>query len=301
MLLRQYIGYAWTVLKKTGQSFYQDNGYFLAMGLAFNLLLYFVPLILLMISALGYTFLDSEKAMAEVQSVVRQFLPYSEQAFAENLNAIISNRGLLGLIGFFFFLIFSSTLFGSVRHVLNVVFRADQGRGVFRGIGHDFLMMLVTALLLVLAITVGSLLALARAFGAEQLPMMTPVVEAFLSVVGKLFAWLFLFSIFYVFYRFAPARGLHRRDLLIASLSATTLFELARWAFTWYVAFARDALAVYGALAGLMFFFFWLYYASIIFVLGAEFGFACERSRQPEGLDVLDHRSVPPTVEPDDK
>ena len=142
-------------------------------------------------------------------------------------------------------------------------------------------MLLVTALLLALAITVASLLALARAFGAEQLPMMTPVLEAFLSVVGKLFAWFFLFAIFYLLYRFAPARTLQRRDLLIASLSATILFEVARWVFTWYVIFARDALAVYGALAGLMFFFFWLYYASIIFVLGAEIGLACEPTHQP--------------------
>jgi membrane protein len=281
MVLRQHINHVWTVLKKTGQSFFQDNGFFLAMGLAFNLLLYFVPLSLLMISVLGYTVLESERAMAEVQSVVRQFLPHSEQAFADNLKAIISDRGLLGLVGFFFFLIFSSTLFGSMRHVLNIVFKANRRRGFFHGVGHDFLMMLITALLLILAITVASLLALARPFGAEQLPIMTPVLEAFLSVVGNLFAWLFLFAIFYVFYRFAPARTLHRRDLLVASLSATILFELARWVFSRYVIFARDALAVYGALAGLMFFFFWLYYASIIFVLGAEIGLACQRSQQP--------------------
>jgi membrane protein len=281
MILRKPITHAGTVLKETGLTFYQDNGFFLAMGLAFNLLLYFVPLILLMISVLGYTVFESERAMVEVQSVVRQFLPHSEQAFADNLEAIISNRGLLGLVGFFFFLIFSSTLFGSARHILNIVFKAERRRGFFHGIGHDFLMMLVTALLLVLGITVASLLALARGFGAEQLPMMTPVLEDLLSAVGKLFAWLFLFAIFYVFYRFVPARALHRRDLLIASLSATILFELARWGFTWYVTFARDALAVYGALAGLMFFFFWLYYASIIFVLGAEIGLACEQSRPP--------------------
>lgn len=267
-------------LKKTAVTFYDDNGFFLAMGLAFNLLLYFLPLILLLISVLGYTVLESERAMVEVQTVVRQFLPHSEQAFADNLKAIISNRGLLGLVGFFFFLIFSSTLFGSVRHVLNIIFKAARRRGFFHGIGHDFLMMLISAVLLVLAIIVASLLALARTVGPEQLPMLTPVLEALLSVAGKIFAWLFLFAIFYLFYRFAPARTLHRRDLLIASLSATILFELARWVFAWYVAFARDALAVYSTLAGLMFFFFWLYYASIIFVLGAEIGLTCERTSQ---------------------
>jgi len=279
MILHKHITRVWAVVKLTGRSFYQDNAFFLAMGLAFNLLLYFLPLILLMISALGYTVLEHERAMVEVQSVVRQFLPHSEQAIADNLEAIISNRGLLGLTGFFFFLIFSSTLFGSVRHVLNIIFKAERQRGFFHGVGHDFLMMLMTALLLVLGIAVASLLALARAFGAQQLPMMTPVFEIVLSVVGKLFAWLFLFAIFYVFYRFAPARTLHQSTLLIASFSATILFELARWAFAWYVAFASDALAVYGALAGLMLFFFWLYYASMIFVLGAQIGLACEQNR----------------------
>jgi hypothetical protein len=90
------------------------------MGQAFNLLLYFVPLILLITSTLGYTLLESKRAMAEVQSVARQLLPHSEQAFADNLEAIIKNRGLLGLAGFCFLLIFSSTLFGSVRHILGV-------------------------------------------------------------------------------------------------------------------------------------------------------------------------------------
>ena len=278
MILHKHITRVWAVVRLTGRSFYQDNAFFLAMGLAFNLLLYFLPLMLLMISALGYTVLEHERAMVEVQSVVRQFLPHSKQAITDNLEAIISNRGLLGLTGFFFFLIFSSTLFGSVRHVLNIIFKAERRRGFFYGIGHDFLMMLMTALLLVLGIAVASLLALARAFGAEQLPMMTPLLEIILSVVGKLFAWLFLFAIFYVFYRFAPARTLHRSTLFIASFSATILFELARWAFAWYVAFASDALAVYGALAGLMLFFFWLYYASMIFVLGAQIGLACEQS-----------------------
>ena len=65
----------------------------------------------------------------------------------------------------------------------------------------------------------------------------------------------------------------------MASLGATIFFELARWAFAWYVTFAHETLALYGVLGGLMFFFFWLYYASLVFVLGAAVGFAYEQSR----------------------
>ena len=282
-MIRKQITLAWTVLTMTTQTFFQDNGFFLAMGLAFNLFLYFIPLGLLLISLLGYTFLDSERAMTEVDSVVRQFLPHSEQAFADNLKSIISNRGLLGLVGFCFFLIFSSTLFGSVRHVLNIVFKAQKRRTFIRGLFRDFLMMLITAILLMLSIGAGTLLALVRTIGIERLPLAASLLEFVWGFTGKVIALGLLASLFYVFYGFAPARSLSRSALLVASLTATILFELARWAFAWYVAFAHEALTLYGVLGGLMFFVFWLYYASLVFVLGAEMGFACEQTRLLKG------------------
>ena len=269
-------------LKLTVQDFFHDNGFFLAMGLAFNLLLYFIPLALLLISLLGYTFLESERAMSEVQSVVRQFLPQSEQVFADNLAAIAANRGLLGLAGSIFFFVFSSTLFGSVRHVLNIVLKAQQSRSFLSGLFRDFLLMLITGILLILAIGAGTLLALVRTIGIERLPVAAPMLEFVWGFTGKLLALGLLAGLFYVFYRYAPARTLSRRALLVASLSATILFELARWGFAWYVAFAYETLALYGFLGGLMFFFFWLYYASLVFVLGAEMGFAYEQTRRTQ-------------------
>jgi len=269
----------WFFLKNTVCNFLHDNGFFLATGLAFNLLLYFIPLALLMISLLGYTFLESERAMAEVQSVVRRFLPQSEQALADNLAAIVANRGRLGLVGSMFFFVFSSTLFGSVRHVLNIVFKAQQIRSLLSGLFRDFLMMLITAILLMLSIGAGTFLALARTIGTERLPVAAPTLEFVWGLTAKLLALGLLASLFYVLYRYAPARRLSRGALLVASLSATVLFEFARWAFNWYVAFAYETLTLYGVLGGLMFFFFWLYYASLVFVLGAEIGFAYKQTR----------------------
>ena len=266
-------------MKTTGRTFFQDNGFFLAMGLAFNLLLYFVPLGLLLISLLGYTFFDSKRALIEAHSVIRQFLPRSEETFTDNLSSVLDNRGLLGIVGSLSFLAFSSTLFGSVRHVLNIVFKAPSKRTFFRGVFRDFVMMLITAILLILSIGAGTLLALARTIGSEHLPIAAQVLEFVWGFAGKLIALGLLASLFYVFYRYAPARTLSQNALVVASASATLLFEFARWAFAWYVDFAHEALALYGVLGGLMFFFFWLYYASMVFVLGAELGFAYEQTR----------------------
>jgi membrane protein len=270
------------VLKNTVQNFFHDNGFFLAMGLAFNLLLYFIPLILLLISLLGYTFLGSERAVTEVQAMVRRLLPQSEQMFADNVAAIVANRGLLGVVGSISFFIFSSTLFGSVRHVLNLVFKAQHRRTFIRGLFRDFLMMFVTAILLILSIGAGTLLALARTLGSKLLPFAAAMFEFLWGFTGNLLTLALLASLFYILYRYAPARTLSRRALLVASLSATVLFELTRWGFAWYVAFAQETIALYGVLGGLMFFFFWLYYASLVFVVGAEMGFAYEQTSLPK-------------------
>lgn len=124
MSLRPTAILVWTMAREVILKFGRDNGLFLASGLAFSLLLYVIPLALLMISVLGYTVLESEQAMEEVQSVIRQFLPRSEQVVAEHVGTIVADRGLLGIVGFISFLLFSTMVFGSIRHVLNSVFQA---------------------------------------------------------------------------------------------------------------------------------------------------------------------------------
>ena len=58
-LVSQSLIKAWSILGTALREFFVDEGLFLASALAFNLLLYFVPFSLLMVSLLGYTMLDS--------------------------------------------------------------------------------------------------------------------------------------------------------------------------------------------------------------------------------------------------
>jgi len=255
-----------------------DNGLFLASALAFNLLLYFIPLSLLMISLLGYTVLDSEQAMNEVQSTLKAFLPRSQQALADNLSAIVADRGLLGFFGFASFVIFSSFLFGSVRAVLNRVFQVEQDRTLMKGIGGDLLMMGLTGLLLLLALGTTWPLTLAMTI-SERYPSWSGFLQPGLIVLGKLFSAAVTALLFYALYRFSPAATLSNRALMIASVTGTGLFQLAKWGFAWYVGIAQQSLELYGALGGMMFLFIWLYYASVVFIIGAEVGWAYDRQR----------------------
>ena len=268
----------WLLFVTALRKFYADNGLFLASALAFNLLLYIIPLSLLMISLLGYTVLDSERAMNEVQSALKAFLPHSQRALADNLATIVANRGLLGVFGFASFVIFSTFLFGSVRAALNRVFQVKQERTFVGGMGVDLLMMGLTALFLLVAVGATWFLTIAGTF-TERYLSWSELLQPGLLVFSKALGVAVTALLFYVLYRFQPAETISLRALVVASLTGTLLFQLAKWGFALYVGIAQQSLELYGALGGLMFLFVWLYYASVVFIIGAEVGWAYDRQR----------------------
>ena len=261
-----------------GHKFLRDNGFFLASGLAFNLLLYFIPLFLLMVSLLGYTVLDSDRAMREVQAVLLAFLPHSQEALADNFAVIVANRGSLGIAGFASFLLFSTVLFGSVRTVLNCVFEVRQERSLVHGVWIDFLMTGSTAMLLLLAVGAGWFLTVAETF-AQQFSALRPLVQPGFEFAGRMIGTSATACLFYVLYRFAPAQTISSWGVLIASVAGTVLFLLAKWGFGWYAHIAQQNVEFYGALAGLIFLMMWLYYVSVVFIIGAEIGWVYDRER----------------------
>lgn len=266
------------IIRAIGYKFFRDNGFSLASGLAFNLLLYFIPLFLLMVSLLGYTVVDSDRAMHEVQAVLLAFLPHSQKALAENVATIVANRGSLGVAGFASFLLFSTFLFGSVRTVLNCVFEVRQERSLVHGVWIDFLMMGATAVLLLLAVGVGWFLTVAETF-AQQFSAWRSLVQPGFEFVGRMIGTSAIACVFYILYRFAPAQTISSWGVLIASVAGTVLFLLAKWGFGWYVHIAQQNVEFYGALAGLIFLMMWLYYVSVVFIIGAEIGWVYDRER----------------------
>ena len=275
---RQWFLRTRTILVAVVRKFFADNGLILSSALAFNLLLYFIPLSLLMVSLLGYTVLDSERAMREVQSVLLASLPRSQEAFAKNVATIVADRGLLGFAGLASFMIFSTFLFGSVRTVLNQVFQARHERSFMRGVGIDALMTLSIAVLVLLMMGATGFLALTDAF-VERYPNWIGFVQPGLDIFNKGFGMAVTACLFYILYRFAPAITISSRALVVASITATLLFQIAKWGFGWYVTIAQQNVELYGALTGVIFLFVWLYYASVLFIIGAEIGWTFDQER----------------------
>ena len=272
------IRFTWIIAKKAVRKFFADNGVLLASALAFDLLLYSIPLSMLLISALGYTVVGSERALSDVSAVVERLLPISHEDFMTNLSHIVANRGPLGLAGFVIFFVLSSAVFGTVRAILNRVFDVQRPRTYLKGKGRDFVVMLVAAALLILMFTSSWVLTFLRGF-AERFSVLVPVLQPGWVVATHLLGFLFTIALFYVLYRFCPKKILRRDSLLLAALAGTALLDLSKWAFTWYAAFAQTNVALYGALGAFIFFILWLYYGSVVLIIGAEIGWSYEQAR----------------------
>ena len=272
--------FAWRLLKGTISKFLADNGSFLAAGLAFNLLLYCVPFLLLVISALAFTLGSSERALAVAQHSVKQFLPQTSEALVNTLSIIIEHRNVLGLVAVPLFFLLSSWLFGTIRLTLNIIFEVTRKRSFFRAKATDLGMILLVAFLAILSVGVGLLLTILQALG-ESVPVIGDLLKTGWVVATQAVVFLFTAALFYTLYRFSPAETIGRKALVVSALTGAALFSLSKSAFSWYVTLARANTLINGALAGLIFFYLWLYYTSLVFILGAEVGWAFERAWRP--------------------
>ena len=281
--LSKSLRFSWRLLKGTVSKFIQDDGSFMAAGLAFNLLLYCVPFLLLIISALAYTLGSSEQALTEVQKSAKQLLPLANESFADTLSTVIAHRNVLGLVAVPLFLVLSSWLFGAIRLVLNVVFEAPKKRNYFKAKFSDLVMILIVACLVILSVGVGSLLAILQAFG-ESVPVIGDFLKPGWIVATHVAVFFFTAALFYMLYRFSPAETISRKALSVSAITGAALFSLSKFGFSWYVLLAKANTLIYGALAALIFFYLWLYYTSLVFIIGAEIGWSYDRARHaPRG------------------
>ena len=266
------------ILKETIRKFTAVNGLFLASALAFDILLYCIPLVLLMLSAVGYVFAVSDHAIVSAQQALQQLLPGSDQTVSDNLNFIVAKRGQFGLWGFVLFLILSTATFGTVRMVLNIVLEVKQPRSFLKGKLVDFLMLMSASGLFIITVGISSLIAVVRGVG-KRIPLLGSLIEPGWAMISAVLGFLFTMSLFYVFYRFCPARGLKSTALWSACLTGAILFEVSKWGFAWYISFVRTYVLFYGTLSGFLFFLVWVYYASVVFILSSVVGWVIENQR----------------------
>ncbi|WP_284350719.1 YihY/virulence factor BrkB family protein [Roseisolibacter agri] len=265
----------------------EDNVFFLAGGIAFNLLLTVVPFALLLVTGLAYLLNQSaESSTQTVSQLLDQLLPGTLTAGRELMHGVIgeaiATRGRVGVLSAVGFIWFSTRLFGSLRSVLADVFDIEQERGIVAGKIFDVQITIISTLLVVVYTALSAYLAIATTRGVailQRAGVRSDLMGAFEYWVGRGVAFAFIAAMFYGLYKYLPKRRIRWQSALLAAMFAGAGLELAKAAFGAYIRSFDPGSLYTGTLAASVIVVFWVYYAALIFILGGEVGQVYELRR----------------------
>lgn len=256
------------------RGFYEDQGFFLAAGISFYLIICILPFLLLLVSLLGYLLVSSEEATGQIVLRIVGELPVYQEEIEKLLTEVVLTRKTVGVFGTIILLLFSSQLCAAVRVALSRIFRIRSRRGFLRGILEPTFHTLLLGLLLLVNMGATALLTWIEAYAA-----MSPGS----GLVGRGFQWVgtalalgLTAAMFLLIYRMASSRGISLRSAAIGALSTALLWEVARWLFRWYISGLGVYSTLYGSVGVLVAVIMWVYYSAVVFLLGAELVRVCE-------------------------
>jgi membrane protein len=274
------------VFRDFGQRLERSDLFFLAGAITFNVIVAVIPLLLLVAGIGGYVASALyDRPGPDVVQVVVDYLPQvgGDVELISRVEGVVESlveeRTGFSLIGALVLAWISTRLVGTLRVVLRNIFEIEDDRGILRGKIFDFKVVVVAGLLLLLnvGITVGLRAgqAWAREVGPDHEPMGWLV-----SVPGYLLAFASAWVLFYLLYRYIPARRVDWRACVVGATFTSVFYELMKEGFAWYVGSVATFSTTYGSLAVAAVLFFWIYYGSVVFILGGIVARSYERWRE---------------------
>jgi membrane protein len=252
----------------------RDQLFFLSSGITFNVLVTIVPLLLITISVLGMLVESSTSAREQILSFIQRIMPLASAQAESLLFGLVEDSGWFGVLGLVGLVWASTRLFGSLRTVLEIIFEIppEERLGIVEGKIHDIRMVVVVGSLFLLTISLTTALNWLKNYGVGFLGLDAYNISWFWSLASLLVAYLITYMMFFFVYRYVPDRWIPRQDAAVAAFFSSVLFELAKQAFVAYLAEFGRFMELYGSFTNLVVIAFWVYYSSIVFILGGELG-----------------------------
>ncbi len=255
----------------------EDDVFFMAGAVAFNLLVAALPLVLLGVGLAGYfltaQFGDPVEASA---ALVAALMPHGAgdvdvAALAQAVvSGVLEQRSGFTILGALLFTWLATRLVGTLRVALREIFDIGQDRGIVGGKLFDMMVVVVGALLLTLNLGVTITLEAAVSLGVGALGVGSFLAGLAQRLLGQVVAFLSIWFLFLGLYRYLPMRRIPWRTAMVAATFSAVLHEALKVGFSWYATQVADYTSTWGNLATVGILFFWIYYEAVVFILGGE-------------------------------
>jgi membrane protein len=186
------------------------------------------------------------------------------------IDALLADRAGVSLVGSLVFIWIATRLVGTLRTALREIFDFPHGRGIIHGKLFDILMVVVGGLLFVVNIGITVAMEAVEEFGISLIGLQGSEVSLIRLITAQLLAFGSIWVLFLLVYRYFPPRRIPWRTALTAATFTGIFFEVAKALFSWYMTSVASFSSVYGNMTSLAVLFFWIYYGSVVFILGGE-------------------------------
>ncbi len=264
----------WDLLVISANEFIDDHATKLSASLAYYTIFSIGPLLLVIITILGYLF---EKATI-TNEVFEQIAAIIGPSATSDLRTVLTNMSkqtnttLFGIIGILVFIFGATGIFSEMQTSINYIWsiRAKPKRSWLKYILDRLLsLLLVIGMGAVLLVTIFANLVIDMI--ADRLPKFLGDVNIVLVQGANIAVLFFIVTIiFTIIFKVLPDARIHLKDALIGALFTAVLFLIGKFLITYYFSLARGINA-YGAATSIILVLSWVYYSAMILYFGAEF------------------------------
>jgi membrane protein len=253
--------------------FWHDNAIGMAAMIAFFAFLSTIPLVILLLAAMGDVLGDLISAR-DVQHLFQSIMPglTQQQFLATYWHPVHHSKVATKAIGVVGLLLGTSGLHDSVDWAVNRIWQAPRSRSFWiaklRGLG---------VILWVIAFALFSLWLTWLWSGVLGLANIR--ADSDTAVLALLPSLVLDTAIFGALYKLTPTVHVRLRPALIAGVLAAVLWQVSKIAFGWWVAQIGTYNRVYGPLAASVIVMLWLWISAMIFLYGAELTAVLQRQR----------------------
>ncbi len=294
---------AWQLMREAVQESLDDNVMRLSAALSYYAVFSLAPLLLIAIAVAGAVFSEqaaSGLVAAELESSIGKT---AAEAVQEMLVQSQSNADnvVASIVGIVMMLVGAGGVFYQLQDALNTVWglSAKPGlgiRGMLRDRAVSFSMVLGVGFMLLVSLILTTSLQAMNSIISEMIPL----YPLFWSILGSVISFAVITLLFAAIFQVLPDAEVAWRDVWLGAIVTAALFTLGKFALSWYL--SREATAsTYGPAGALVLIMLWVYFSSIILLVGAEFTKVFARSRghriEPSPHAVRVDRQVVPIQE----
>src|SRR3990170_2887131 len=246
---------------------------------------------------LGSYFLGEGEARAFVVEQVEAGTPIDSEIVTGVIDAVIESRGSMTIISFAFLAWSALGIFSALSNGISRVFENAPPRPFLKDKLIGLLLMGMTGLLAVGSLVIGILTGVLQEAAAESMADL-PGGGTALWLIGLVVPIVFIFLAFWVIYRVVPNRPVSWGEVLPGAIVAALLWTVLRFGFTYYATNVANYDSAFGPLSTGVTLLVFLYFASIIVLLGAEFARASALDDELGPITAADPRLLPVPVSP---